>query len=175
MKTKLCIAAMLAVLVVGAVWVAIRVAPSPPLAQGVIADRILVEKSQRRMTLFKDGKPLKIYAVSLGRGEPGQKMRRGDLLTPVGLYSIRGRNPNSAAHLSLWISYPNEADMTRAAERGVSPGSFIMIHGILNGWGWVGGFHRFVDWTAGCVAVTDSEMDEIWRAVPDGTTIEIAP
>ncbi len=175
MKTKFCIAAMLAVLVACAAWIAVRAAPSPPLARGVVADRILVEKSQHRMTLFKDGKPLKTYAVSLGRGEPGKKVERGDLLTPVGRYSIRGRNPNSAAHLSLWISYPNDEDMARAAERGVSPGSYIMIHGLVNGWGWLGGLHRFVDWTAGCVAVTDSEMDEIWRAVPDGTPIEIAP
>jgi murein L,D-transpeptidase YafK len=113
--------------------------------------------------------------VALGRGEPGKKAQRGDLLTPVGKYSIRGRNPDSAAHLSLWVSYPNEEDSAQASARGVSPGSFIMIHGIMNGWGWVGGFHRFFNWTAGCVAVTDSEMDEIWRAVPDGTTVEIKP
>jgi murein L,D-transpeptidase YafK len=175
MKTRLFTAALLAAVVGGGVWVAVQVAPSAPLAQGVIADHILVEKSQRRMTLFSDGKPLKTYAVSLGRGEPGKKAQRGDLLTPVGHYSIRGRNPNSAAHLSLWVSYPNENDAAQATARGVSPGSFIMIHGIMNGWGWVGGFHRFVNWTAGCVAVTDTEMDEIWRAVPDGTTIEIAP
>ena len=175
MKTKLRIAALLAVLVAIAIWVAVKVAPSAPLPPGAVADRILVEKSQQRMTLFNNGKPLKVYVVALGRGEPGKKARRGDMLTPIGHYSIRGRNPNSAAHLSLWISYPNEEDAARAAERGVSPGSFIMIHGIMNGYGWIGGFHRFSNWTAGCVAVTNSEMDEIWRAVPDGTPIEIVP
>ena len=175
MKSRLGIAAMLAVLVVGAVWVGVKVAPSAPLPENVIADRILVEKSQQRMTLFSKGKPLKTYVVALGRGEPGKKARRGDMLTPVGQYFIRGRNPSSAAHLSLWISYPNEEDAARAAEKSVSPGNYIMIHGIMNGYGWVGGFHRFMNWTAGCVAVTDAEMDEIWRAVPDGTPIEIVP
>ena len=173
MKRRLGIAAMLAVLVAGAVWVGVKVAPSAPLPLNATADRILVEKSQQRMTLYSNGKPLKVYAVALGKGEPGKKARRGDLLTPVGNYSIRGRNPNSAAHLSLWISYPNEEDTARAAARGVSPGSFIMIHGLMNGYGWVGGFHRFMNWTAGCVAVTNAEMDEIWRAVPDGTPVEI--
>jgi len=174
MKIRPGIAALLAVLVAGAVWVGVKVAPSAPLPQNVTADRVLVEKSKQQMTLFSKDKPLKTYVVALGKGEPGKKARRGDLLTPVGNYSIRGRNPNSAAHLSLWISYPNEEDTARAA-RGVSPGSFIMIHGIMNGYGWVGGFHRFMNWTAGCVAVTNSEMDEIWRAVPDGTPVEILP
>src|SRR5262245_28643681 len=100
MKIRLRIAAMLAVLVALAIWVAVKVAPSAPLPPNVIADRILVEKSQQRMTLFSNGKPLKVYTVALGKGEPGKKMQRGDLLTPVGHYSIRGRNPNSAAHLS---------------------------------------------------------------------------
>jgi len=175
MKPRIVAAAVLAGLVAAAVWVGVKVAPSAPLAQNVVADRILVEKSQQRMTLFSNGKPLKTYVMALGSGEPGKKAERGDLLTPIGHYTIRGRNPNSAAHLSLWISYPNEEDTARAAERGVSPGSFIMIHGIMNGWGWVGGFHRFMNWTAGCVAVTNSEMDEVWRAVPDGTPIEIVP
>jgi len=175
MKARLGIGAVLVVLVAGAVWVGVKVAPSAPLPQDAIADRILVEKSKQSMTLFSGGKPLKTYVVALGKGEPGKKARRGDLLTPVGNYSIRGRNPNSAAHLSLWISYPNEEDSAQAAARGVSPGSFIMIHGLMNGYGWVGGFHRFMNWTAGCVAVTNSEMDEIWRAVPDGTPVEIVP
>jgi len=175
MRPGIAAATVLAVLVAAAIWVGVKVAPSAPLPHNVIADRILVEKSQQRMTLFSNGKPLKTYVVALGSGEPGKKAQRGDLLTPVGHYSIRGRNPNSAAHLSLWISYPNAEDSSRAAARGVSPGSFIMIHGIMNGWGWVGGFHRFMNWTAGCVAVTNSEMDEIWRAVPDGTPIEIVP
>lgn len=175
MKRRLGIAAVLAVLVTGAVWIGLKAAPSAPLPLNATADRILVEKSRQRMTLYSNGKPLKVYAVALGKGEPGKKARRGDLLTPVGNYSIRGRNPNSAAHLSLWISYPNEEDTARAASRGVSPGSFIMIHGLMNGYGWVGGFHRFMNWTAGCVAVTNSEMDEIWRAVPDGTPVKIVP
>ena len=95
--------------------------------------------------------------------------------TPEGSYKIDSRNPQSSFHLALHISYPSEDDNNRAALRGVSAGSDIMIHGIQNGRGWIGAFHRWKDWTLGCVAVTDEEIEELWRVTADGTTIEIRP
>lgn len=139
------------------------------------ADRVLVEKQARRLTLLANGRPIRSYRVSLGGNPIGPKQREGDERTPEGLYSIRARNPNSVFHLSLQVSYPNAQDRARAAAAGVDPGGQIMIHGIKNGLGWVGGLHRFLDWTDGCIAVTDEEMDEIWQLVPVGTAVEIEP
>ena len=95
--------------------------------------------------------------------------------TPEGSYWIDWRNPESDYHLSLHVSYPSDQDNARAAERGMNAGFDIMIHGIKNGDGWIGAFHRMHDWTAGCVAVTDEEIEEIYRATPDWTPIEIRP
>lgn len=145
------------------------------LPAGMTADRIIVEKSRHRLTLYKDGALIRTYEVSLGRGGLAPKSREGDNLTPDGLYWINGRNPHSAYHLSLRISYPDAGDMEAARARGEPPGSDIMIHGIRNGMGWLGAIHRSLDWTAGCIAVTNREIEEIWRAVPDGTPIEITP
>lgn len=146
-----------------------------PLGPEIIADRIVVRKSDRRMTLFSDGRPIRTYEIALGFGEPGAKAREGDGRTPEGLYSISGRNPQSAYHLSLRISYPEARDIAAAEALGASPGGDIMIHGTRNGLGLFGAFARTVDWTAGCIAVTNEEIEEIWRAVPDGTPIEILP
>lgn len=144
-----------------------------PLAPGTRADRVLVEKSRRRLTLFQAGVPLKSYRIALGFGGAAPKRREGDGLTPEGLYHVCGRNPASRFHLSLRLSYPDNADRARAARAGVPPGGDIMIHGLRNGFGWLGPFHHLYDWTAGCVAVTDREMDELWRAIPDGTPVDI--
>lgn len=146
-----------------------------PIKAEVKANRILVEKSARRLTLFSGEKPIKTYSVSLGRSPVGHKNQEGDNRTPEGFYVIDSRNAVSASHRALHISYPKTTDTAAAAKCGVSPGGDIMIHGILNGYGWIGLFHRCYDWTAGCIAVTDFEMDEIWNAVPTGTTIEIRP
>ena len=93
--------------------------------------------------------------------------------TPEGIYKIDSRNPQSSFHLALHISYPSDEDNQRASAISVSAGSDIMIHGIQNGRGWIGAFHRWKDWTAGCIALTDEEIEELWRVTPDGTTIEI--
>jgi len=146
-----------------------------PLQDGVTADFILVEKAAHRMTLFADGHEIRSYRVSLGRGGLATKQREGDLLVPEGQYRIETRNPASAYHLSLKISYPDAADRASAVARGESAGSNIMIHGIRNGLGWLGRAHLLVDWTAGCIAVTNPEMKEVWRVVPDGTAVEIRP
>ena len=146
-----------------------------PITEGAKANRILVEKGARRLTLFNGENAIKTYPVSLGRSPVGHKQQEDDDRTPEGSYSIDSRNAASACHLALHISYPKSGDRTGAANRGVSPGGDIMIHGILNGYGWLGAIHRNRDWTAGCIAVTDFEMDEIWKAVPIGTRIEIRP
>ena len=146
-----------------------------PLPAGSTIDRILVEKSARRLSIFANGKKLKSYQVALGRNPVGPKEQEGDMKTTEGLYTIDSRNPESAFHLALHVSYPSQTDQARAAERGVSAGFDIMIHGIQNGVGWIGAFHRWHDWTAGCIALTDEEIEELWRVTPDGTPVEIRP
>ncbi|HEY3661678.1 MAG TPA: L,D-transpeptidase family protein [Chthoniobacterales bacterium] len=144
-----------------------------PLSPRAKADRVLVEKRARRLTLFSGSKPLKSYRVALGSSPVGPKESEGDRRTPEGRYVIDRHKEDSAFHRALHISYPDADDVARAEEMGLSAGSDIMIHGLPNGWGWIGAFHRGRDWTAGCIAVTDSQIEEIWRAVPDGTPIEI--
>jgi murein L,D-transpeptidase YafK len=146
-----------------------------PLPQAAVADRVLVEKAARRLTLFRADKPLKTYRVALGRAPVAAKEHEGDQRTPEGIYSIDFHKPDSDYHLALHISYPEQRDIDRAAAQGLSAGSDIMIHGLPNGRGWLGRFHRRSDWTAGCIAVTDFEIEEIYRAVADGTPIEIRP
>ena len=139
------------------------------------ADKVLVEKKERRLTLFSKGEVIKTYKIALGGNPVGPKVMQGDNKTPEGVYTIDSRNSNSEYHLSLHISYPNEKDKMRAKELGVSPGGDIMIHGIKNGLAWVGASHAKFDWTKGCIAVTDEEMQEIYRLVPNGTIVEIKP
>jgi tetratricopeptide (TPR) repeat protein len=139
------------------------------------ADKILIEKKERRLTLISKGKVLKTYKIALGGNPIGPKERQGDNKTPEGTYVIDSRNKDSRYYLSLHISYPNEKDKKRANELGVSPGGDIMIHGIKNGFSWVGDFHTEVDWTKGCIAVTDEEIEEIDKLAPNGTIVEIRP
>ena len=146
-----------------------------PLPGDLRADKIVLEKSERRLVLVSQGKALKVYRVALGHAPVGHKEREGDGRTPEGLYRIDSRKADSAFHRALHISYPNARDVQAARSRGRSPGGAIMLHGMRNGLGWIGKLHRFVDWTAGCIAVTDREIEELWRAVPDGTPIEIRP
>ena len=138
-------------------------------------DRIVVEKSARRLAVFRDGNRMKTYRIAVGRNPVGAKQEEGDMKTPEGMYKIDSRNPQSSFHLALHLSYPTDEDDKRAAAHGVSAGSDIMIHGIPNGRGWIGAFHRWKDWTAGCIAVTDEEIEELWRVTPESTTIEIRP
>jgi tetratricopeptide (TPR) repeat protein len=139
------------------------------------ADKVLIEKKERRLTLLSNGKDLKTYKIALGGNPNGPKEREGDNKTPEGTYVIDSRNKDSCYHLSLHLSYPNERDKKRAKELGVSPGGNIMIHGIKNGFSMVGGLHAGFDWTKGCIAVTDEEIEEIERLVPNGTIVEIRP
>jgi murein L,D-transpeptidase YafK len=137
--------------------------------------RVLVLKKEHKMQLLDGETVIKSYAIAIGRGGLSPKERQGDHLTPEGLYQIDSRNKNSRFYRALHISYPNEADRERARKLGVNPGSDIMIHGITNSLGWLGSMHRQIDWTDGCIAVTDGEMNEIWLLVPDGTPVEIRP
>ena len=139
------------------------------------ADKVLIEKGARRLTLLAKGEVLKTYRIALGGNPVGPKERQGDGKTPEGVYVIDTRNRDSRYHRSLHISYPNENDRARALALGVSPGGDIMIHGIKNGFSQVGEAHAEVDWTRGCIAVTDGEIEEIDKLVPDGTIVEIRP
>ena len=138
-------------------------------------DRIVVEKSARKLSVFRNGRVLKTYAVSLGANPVGHKQEEGDMKTPEGVYTIDYRNPQSDFHLALHVSYPSVEDSARAAERGLSAGCDIMVHGLPNGEGLMADAYRNKDWTAGCIAVTDEEIEELWRITPDGTPIEIRP
>jgi murein L,D-transpeptidase YafK len=149
--------------------------PFAPLPAGTLADRVVVDKSDRELLLLAGGRVLRRYPVSLGGAPVGHKQREGHERTPEGLYVFDARNPDSAFHLSLHVSYPDAADRRRAAAAGVDPGGMIMVHGLPNAFPFLGRLHRLVDWTDGCIAVTNPEIEQIWAVVPDGTPIEIRP
>ncbi len=149
--------------------------PDSPLPVNSIADQILVEKKARQLTLFRNNTPIKIYDIALGQQPEGPKRFQGDNKTPEGRYKIDFRKKHSDYHRALHISYPSPEDATLAAKQKRSAGGDIMIHGLPNGMGSLGPFHRLRDWTAGCIAVTNNEIEELWRAIPDGTPIEIRP
>jgi len=135
----------------------------------------LILKKDHVLELLAGGKVIKTYKVALGRGGLTPKQKEGDGRTPEGHYVIDSRNAESHYHRALHVSYPNADDQKRAARRGISPGGAIMIHGLPNGMGKLGAAHRLYDWTLGCIAVTDDEIDEIWDLVPVGTPVEIRP
>jgi murein L,D-transpeptidase YafK len=139
------------------------------------ADLVEVFKGARRLELKRAGRVLCRYRVALGFTPEGHKEREGDGRTPEGRYAIDGRNPKSAFHLSLRVSYPDPDDQARAAAKGVRPGGDIFIHGLPNGLRKLFVRHPRKDWTVGCVAVTDGEIREIWSLVPTGARIVIHP
>lgn len=139
------------------------------------ADFVEIDKSARAMRLLRDSEVLKTYRVSLGFAPEGHKRQEGDGKTPEGRYVIDWRNPQSRFHLSLHISYPDARDRADAKARGVSPGGEIFIHGGPGLKGQLASLWRGKDWTLGCIAVTDAEIEEIWSLVPNDTPIEIRP
>jgi murein L,D-transpeptidase YafK len=146
-----------------------------PARPALRADRVVVLKKEHTLQLLDHGKVIKTYKVALG-GEPvGPKTRQGDHKTPEGIYVLDSRNPHSKFYKSIHISYPDARDRAVARTLGVSPGGDVFVHGLPNGYGSIGAAHRLRDWTDGCIAVTDKEIDEIWLAVADGTPIEIRP
>lgn len=135
-----------------------------------IADAVLVDKSDRELHLLREGKVIASFPVGLGFNPDGHKTEQGDGRTPEGTYVLDWHNPNSRFHLSIHVSYPNDADRAQAAARGVAPGGDIFIHG-TPGWltaiGW--------DWTLGCIALSNADMDVVYASIPDGTPITIRP
>jgi murein L,D-transpeptidase YafK len=142
--------------------------PPPLLSAAQQADAIHVYKAQRRMDLLRDGRVIATYRIVLGGAPVGHKRQQGDQRTPEGDYRITYRNDRSRFHLSLRVSYPDEADRRQAVARGVDPGGDIMIHGATPP-------GSQADWTEGCIAVTNAEMEAIWQRVPVGTPIRITP
>ena len=141
----------------------------------VVVDRVVVFKHERKLVLLSRGKELKSYKVALG-GEPvGPKARQGDHRTPEGLYVLDSRNPNSHFYKAFHVSYPNSKDTASARKAGVSPGGDIMLHGLPKGYAFLGKSQVLHDWTDGCIAVSNQEMDELWNLIRVGTPIEIKP
>lgn len=162
---------MVMVLLLGAVSLAGTAAST----RGVDADHVLIIKKERTLKLIRDGKMIKTYKIALGGDPIGPKTKQGDHKTPEGVYVLDSRNPQSRFYKSIHISYPNARDRAVARKNGLSPGGDVFLHGLPKGYGWVGSSHRLKDWTDGCIAVTNEEMDEIWNAVPNGKPIEIRP
>ncbi len=138
-------------------------------------DQIKIIKSERKLFTYSKGKLLKTYKIALGKNPIGQKLKEGDDKTPEGAYEITAKNPKSAYHLSLKISYPNPKQIEEAKKLSTNPGGDIMIHGIKNGLGFIGKYHSLIDWTQGCIAVSSKEIEEIYNLVLIGAKVEILP
>lgn len=139
----------------------------------VAIDRIVVDKSERRMWVYSEGRLIRQFDVALGRDPVGDKVRQGDNRTPEGVYPVTAHNPASAFHLSLRLGYPTAEQRAAARAAGINPGGDIMIHGLPNGMGDLGRAHLASDWTAGCIAVTNEEIEWLYEAVAVGTMVEI--
>lgn len=146
-----------------------------PLPENTPITRLLVIKSKRQMWAYNQETLVKIYPIALGGSPIGHKQFEGDKKTPEGIYRINERNPNSAYHKNLGISYPNVEDKAYALSQGKSPGGLIKIHGLSNKLFDIGRQHLRKDWTNGCIAVTNEEIDELFKAVVDNAEIDIRP
>lgn len=149
--------------------------PGKKLPEGVKIDRLVLKKSERKLIAYSKGEQVKSYKVALGKDPVGHKQFEGDMKTPEGIYHIEDRNPNSGYYKNLGVSYPNQKDRAFAEKQGKSPGGLIKIHGLRNGMGILGKLHRFTDWTHGCIALTNPEMEELYQSVIIGSEIEILP
>ncbi|SDG62206.1 L,D-transpeptidase catalytic domain [Pedobacter terrae] len=149
--------------------------PEQKLPTNTEIDYIIVKKSDRQLLAYAKHKLIKTYKISLGDSPVGHKEFEGDEKTPEGFYIINAKNPNSGYHKNLGVSYPNKEDIAKAKALDKLPGGDIKIHGIRNKLGFIGKFQRFFDWTNGCMALTNNEVDELFYAVNIGTKIEIRP
>lgn len=149
--------------------------PEDSLPENTVIDYLIVYKSKHHMMAYSHNKLVKTYKVSFGDNPVGDKQFEGDEKTPEGLYTINTKNSESGYHKNLGISYPNQQDLEYARSIGKAAGGDIKIHGLRNGLGFINKLQRWVNWTNGCIAVTDSEMDELFAAVRMGTHIEINP
>ncbi len=139
------------------------------------ADFVLVVKSESRLYLIREGEEFAAFRVAFGSNPKGHKQQQGDERTPEGRYTLDYKNANSAYYKSIHISYPNTKDRENARKRGVDPGGHIMIHGQRNGYEGLSIFAQFFNWTNGCIALNNPDMDVVWKAVSPGTPIEIRP
>jgi murein L,D-transpeptidase YafK len=149
--------------------------PEDKLPANIQIDKLVVYKSKRQLQAYSQGQLLKTYKISLGRQAIGDKEHEGDRKTPEGIYIINDKNPNSGYHKNLGISYPDKEDIVNAKQIGKPTGGDVKIHGLRNKTGFISKFHRWFDWTLGCIAVTNEEIDELYGAVKIGTPIEINP
>jgi murein L,D-transpeptidase YafK len=147
--------------------------PTEKIPDEITIDKIIVIKSEHKLMAYSHGKLIVSYKIAIGRNPDGNKEYEGDGKTPEGLYTINSKNPNSDFYKNLGISYPNQQDIIRAKELKKPTGGDIKIHGIKNGQGYIGRFHRWNDWTNGCIALTNQEIDELYNHTPVGTAIEI--
>ncbi len=161
--------------VVVGLYFAYQVVSEKSLPANIKIDRLIVRKSDRKLEAYAKGELVKIYPISLGKQPVGDKQYEGDNKTPEGRYIINDKNPHSGYYKNLGISYPNAADRREAKSLGKPVGGDIKIHGLPNKMPIIGRWHRIMDWTAGCMAVTNDEMEELYKAVPLGTPIEILP
>ncbi len=150
---------------------------APPVLAGdfPLADKVLIEKEKRKLHLMREGKPFRTFDIALGGMPVGDKNEEGDFKTPEGAYLLDGRNPNSDYCLSIHVSYPNNTDRVAARKKGVNPGGQIMIHGQPNTPTYSAGYYKSADWTNGCIAVSNSDMIDIWLMTPNSVAIEILP
>jgi murein L,D-transpeptidase YafK len=156
-------------------WICIGAASRVASQSTTNVDRIVIEKSKRTLALMDGAKIVKTYKVALGGQPVGAKDRQGDHKTPEGVYAVDAKKANSQFYKALHISYPSKTDREHARKLGVSPGGDVEIHGLGVKWGWIGAKHRLTDWTDGCIAVTNEEIDEIYPIVKVGTLVEIRP
>ncbi|MDF3032057.1 MAG: hypothetical protein K0R03_2615 [Moraxellaceae bacterium] len=146
-----------------------------PVAARELADRVLVDKSERRLYLYRKQTLLAAFPVAFGANPRGHKQQEGDERTPEGRYVLDYRKADSAYYKSIHISYPAARDIAAAKKRGVPPGGFVMIHGQRNGFGWAAFLTQRFDWTNGCIALRNADMEVVWQSVQAGTPIEIRP
>jgi murein L,D-transpeptidase YafK len=139
------------------------------------ADLVVVKKSESLLYLKKNGKTLKKYKVSFGANPKGHKVKEGEERTPEGRYHLDYKKADSSFYKAIHISYPNEQDIKRARDLGVDPGGLIMVHGQKNGFGWLSFITQLFNWTDGCIALTNEDMDEVWESVDMGIPIDIKP
>jgi len=148
--------------------------PYGKIPAGIIIDRIVVRKSEHRMFVYAHGALIHTYTIAIGKGSAGDKQFQGDKKTPEGSYYIFAKNPSSAYHKNLGISYPNADDRAAAKSLGMPAGGDVKIHGLKNGQGYIGRFQRWKDWTNGCIGLTNEEIDDLYEHTPVGTPIIIS-
>ena len=147
--------------------------PITKIPDGIVIDKILVLKSKHELLAYSKGQLVATYKVALGKNPVGDKEYVGDQKTPEGVYTINSKNPYSGYHKNLGVSYPNEEDIREAKQHNKPTGGDIKLHGLKNGQGFISKFQRWKDWTNGCIALTNEELDELYNHTLVGTPIEI--